>query len=209
MRTILYQTGRQYSSHGQRIIITFDAPMAYFIDIDRQLQGYVWLPVSTVTAPSVYEIVTDVMQAYDKTDWVSHSFRVSECPEAFDSQHAQLQELQDAAKTASRDTDLLKIFEGLGPGSLWTPKEPRRHPDLIIIHVHEQTPPDKIVAKDFNSGQVRSVLLSEAIGDTEIDRRFHTALALAEHLHPGATLTYLGMAPDHYDGTTQFVFAKS
>lgn len=209
MRTILYQTGRQYGPHGQRVVITFDAPMAYFLDLDRQLQGLVWLPASLITPPSVYKVVTDVMQSYDKTDWVSHSFRVSDCPEAFDSKSSQLQELQEAAKKVSHDADLLKVFEGLGPGSLWTPKEPRRHPSLVIIHVHEQTPPDKIVAKDFNSGQVRSVLLSEAIGDTEIDRRFHAALALAERLQPGGVLTYLGTAPDNYDGTTQFVFAKS
>lgn len=213
MKTILYQTGRQYSSeHGQRLVITFDAPMAYFIDLDRcSLQGFVWVVGSDMWSPSSYDIAKEVMSCYDARDWSTLSFQYERDPGHYGVTGELMQNLRSAAREASENLELLNRFKSMPAGSPWSVPEARKHPQVVIIHAHEQTPPDKVVVKDFNSGQVISRLVSDCVGDTPNERLFYTALSLAETLQAQSgehrAIRYLGTAPDNYEGSTQFVFS--
>jgi hypothetical protein len=68
-----WNTARQYSEHGQRIAATVRGKTTYFVDIDRNIEGYfesVWLnDMMPFDAVCLHDVV---MEHYDKswyTDW--------------------------------------------------------------------------------------------------------------------------------------------
>ena len=68
MQNIQFNTGRQYSKQGQRIVAAqVDDGRIFFVDLDRCIDGM-------ITAPSAELTEASVLKAYDSNQyrWVGH-----------------------------------------------------------------------------------------------------------------------------------------
>lgn len=71
MQTIKFNTGRDYSVHGQRITATLRADGSiHFVDEDRHIKGLIASPGFTADEVAQYFFNRDsIMRAYDRNEY--------------------------------------------------------------------------------------------------------------------------------------------